>query len=161
MEQAAAVSRDGQFVAFLSARDGQMDVWVTQAGAGQFRECGHPDWRCPACSLGSSCTDQCPMHMANIGAALKKLPSGVAGQVKLVFVTTDPARDTPLELRRWLDNFDKDFVGLTGTETALEAVRKAAGGSPRSQNSISRGRLFSCARQFRCRVHEGQSILAA
>ena len=101
------------------------------------------------------------MHMANIGAALKKLPSGVAGQVKLVFVTTDPARDTPLELRRWLDNFDKDFVGLTGTETALEAVRKAAGGSPRSQNSISRGRLFSCARQFRCRVHEGQSILAA
>jgi Tol biopolymer transport system component len=35
-EQAAAVSRDGQFVAFLSNRDGQMDVWVTQAGSGQF-----------------------------------------------------------------------------------------------------------------------------
>ncbi len=35
-EQAAAVSRDGQFVAFLSARDGQMDVWVTQVGSGQF-----------------------------------------------------------------------------------------------------------------------------
>ena len=34
--QAAAVSRDGQFVAFLSDRDGQMDVWVTQAGSGQF-----------------------------------------------------------------------------------------------------------------------------
>jgi Tol biopolymer transport system component len=36
VEQAAAVSRDGQFVAFLSARDGQMDVWVTQVGSGQF-----------------------------------------------------------------------------------------------------------------------------
>jgi Tol biopolymer transport system component len=36
MEQAAAVSRDGQFVAFLSDRDGQMDVWVTQVGSGQF-----------------------------------------------------------------------------------------------------------------------------
>ncbi|MGB7844576.1 MAG: hypothetical protein WBL63_03105 [Candidatus Acidiferrum sp.] len=34
--QAAAVSRDGHFVAFLSDRDGQMDVWVTQAGSGQF-----------------------------------------------------------------------------------------------------------------------------
>ena len=34
--QAAAVSRDGQFVAFLSDRDGQMDVWVTQVGSGQF-----------------------------------------------------------------------------------------------------------------------------
>jgi Tol biopolymer transport system component len=36
VEQAAAVSRDGQFVAFLSDRDGQMDVWVTQVASGQF-----------------------------------------------------------------------------------------------------------------------------
>ena len=36
MEQDAAVSRDGHFVAFLSDRDGQMDVWVTQVGSGQF-----------------------------------------------------------------------------------------------------------------------------
>jgi len=36
LEQAAAISRDGQFVAFLSDRDGQMDVWVTQVGSGQF-----------------------------------------------------------------------------------------------------------------------------
>src|SRR5687767_10941795 len=36
IEQAAAVSRDGRFVAFLSDRDGQMDVWVTQVGMGQF-----------------------------------------------------------------------------------------------------------------------------
>jgi Tol biopolymer transport system component len=36
VEQAAALSRDGHFVAFLSDRDGQMDVWVTQLGSGQF-----------------------------------------------------------------------------------------------------------------------------
>jgi Tol biopolymer transport system component len=36
VEQDAAVSRDGQLVAFLSDRDGQMDVWVTQVGSGQF-----------------------------------------------------------------------------------------------------------------------------
>ncbi|MGB7602346.1 MAG: hypothetical protein WBM24_18725 [Candidatus Sulfotelmatobacter sp.] len=36
VEQAAAVSRDGHFIAFLSARDGQTDVWVTQVGSGQF-----------------------------------------------------------------------------------------------------------------------------
>jgi hypothetical protein len=34
--QAATVSRDGHFVAFLSNRDGQMDVWLTQVGSGQF-----------------------------------------------------------------------------------------------------------------------------
>ena len=36
MGQAAAVSRDGQFVAFLSDQDGKMDVWVTQVGSGVF-----------------------------------------------------------------------------------------------------------------------------
>ncbi len=36
VEQAAAVSRDGHFLAFLSNRDGAMDVWVTQVGSGQF-----------------------------------------------------------------------------------------------------------------------------
>jgi Tol biopolymer transport system component len=35
-EQAAAVSRDGKFVAFLSNRDGHTAVWVTQPGSGQF-----------------------------------------------------------------------------------------------------------------------------
>lgn len=36
MEQAAAVSRDGKFVAFLADRDGPEDIWVTQVGTGQF-----------------------------------------------------------------------------------------------------------------------------
>ena len=73
------------------------------------------------------CPDECPMHMANLGGALKRLPPRVADQVRLVFVTTDPAQDTPAELRRWLDHFDKRFVGLTGTPVALEAAQKAAG----------------------------------
>ncbi len=37
VEQAAAVSRDGRFVAFLSDRDGKTDVWVTEVGAGRPR----------------------------------------------------------------------------------------------------------------------------
>ena len=41
VEQAAAVSRDGHFVAFLSDRDGQMDVWVTQVGSGEFHNLTH------------------------------------------------------------------------------------------------------------------------
>lgn len=52
-EQAAAISRDGKFVAFLSDRDGPMDVWLTQVGTGQFhnltrgtlRELVNPDVR--------------------------------------------------------------------------------------------------------------------
>jgi Tol biopolymer transport system component len=53
MEHAAAISRDGRFVAFLADRDGPMDVWVTQVGSGQFhnltrgkvREVVNPDVR--------------------------------------------------------------------------------------------------------------------
>jgi len=75
----------------------------------------------------TNCPDQCPLHMMNIGAALKRLPPGMADQVKLVFVTTDPARDTPAEIRRWLDNFDKHAAGLTGSESAIQAVERAAG----------------------------------
>jgi protein SCO1/2 len=75
----------------------------------------------------TNCPDQCPMHMANLGAALKKLPAGTEDQVRLVFVTTDPARDTPSAVRRWLDLFDRRFIGLTGTERAIEGVQRAAG----------------------------------
>ncbi len=73
------------------------------------------------------CPDQCPMHMANLSAALKKLPPGIADRVKLVFVTTDPARDTPQVLRRWLDIFDRRFIGLTGTEPAIAAIQRTTG----------------------------------
>jgi Tol biopolymer transport system component len=41
LEQAAAVSRDGHFVAFLSDRAGQIDVWITQVGSGEFHNLTH------------------------------------------------------------------------------------------------------------------------
>lgn len=96
----------------------------------------------------TNCPDQCPMHMANIGAALKKLPADVAEQVKLVFVTTDPARDTPADMRRWLDIFDKRFVGLTGTEAALEAVQRAAGVPPAQKTEARGGNYFVAHSNF-------------
>ncbi len=68
--------------------------------------------------------------MVNIATTLKKMPAGLRDRVKLVFVTTDPARDTPKVLRSWLDLFDKRFIGLTGSEAAIEAAQKAAGVPP-------------------------------
>ncbi len=41
LEQAAVVSGDGHLVAFLSDRDGQMDVWITQVGSGEFHNLTH------------------------------------------------------------------------------------------------------------------------
>lgn len=88
------------------------------------------------------CPDECPRHMANLGAALKRLPPAIASQVKLIFVTTDANRDTRVELRRWLDNFDKRFVALTGTPAALDAAQKAAG-VPLAQKRDPRNGAYS------------------
>jgi protein SCO1/2 len=44
----------------------------------------------------------------------------------IVFVTTDPARDTPAHLRDWLDGFGDDFVGLTGTIDEIQQAEAAA-----------------------------------
>ncbi len=71
------------------------------------------------------CPDVCPVHLANIAAALGKLSPEVNNAVKVVFVTTDPARDTPQVMRTWLDRFDRRFIGLTGdTATIADAMRQ-------------------------------------
>lgn len=87
----------------------------------------------------ANCPDVCPLHMTNLAVALKKLPSGFADQIKLVFVTIDPARDSAIALRSWLDHFDKRFIGLTGTEAAIEAAQLAAGLPPAKKSALANG----------------------
>jgi protein SCO1/2 len=87
----------------------------------------------------TNCPDVCPLHMSNIGAALKKMAPNLADQVKLVFVTTDPARDNAKVLRSWLDHFDKRFIGLTGTEAAIAAAQSAAGLPPAKKSPLPNG----------------------
>jgi protein SCO1/2 len=85
------------------------------------------------------CPDVCPMHMTYLAAALKKLPRDIAGQITVVFVTTDPDHDTAKVLRAWLDNFDKDFVGLTGTQSAIDSAQIAANIPPATRSMVSSG----------------------
>jgi protein SCO1/2 len=86
------------------------------------------------------CPDQCPLHMQNVAMALKEMSRGRTDQIKLVFVTTDPARDNPKVLRSWLDHFDKRFIGLTGSEAAIEAAQRAAGVPPaRKTTTLANG----------------------
>lgn len=74
-----------------------------------------------------TCPDACPIHMAVLGSTFDQLAPDVASQIDVVFVTTDPARDTPTELRDFLDRFDPSFVGLTGSATELRSAQVAAG----------------------------------
>jgi len=72
------------------------------------------------------CPDECPLQMANIASSLQELSPEVREQVKVVFVTTDPTRDSAPKLRAWLDQFDSRFIGLTGSEAAITAAQRAA-----------------------------------
>lgn len=69
------------------------------------------------------CPDICPVHMATLAAALDEVPPEVREQVVTVFVTVDPARDTPERLEGWLDAFDSTFIGVWGSaEDVNEAL---------------------------------------
>jgi len=68
------------------------------------------------------CPDVCPVHMANLSAVFGDLIPEVRDRIKVVFVSTDPERDTPERLRSWLDNFDRAFVGLRGSLDDINAA---------------------------------------
>lgn len=62
----------------------------------------------------TNCPDVCPLTMANIAVAVKQLPKAERDDLRVVFITSDPERDTPAALKKWLGGIDSDFTGLTG-----------------------------------------------
>jgi protein SCO1/2 len=73
------------------------------------------------------CPDICPLTMNNIAVAKKQLPKSEQDKLAVVFVTTDPARDTPAELGKWLKGIDTTFVGLTGDFATIQASARTLG----------------------------------
>lgn len=74
----------------------------------------------------SSCASVCPITLNTFAQALHEMGATAAG-VQVVYVTVDPQRDTPARLKTFLDNFDPEFIGGTGTEKQLQQVRKDYG----------------------------------
>ena len=77
------------------------------------------------------CPDVCPTTMADVMLAMRDVDPALAARTSVVFVTTDPARDTPQVLGEWLDLFDgglpTQFVGLTGDQAQIDQAQLAAG----------------------------------
>jgi protein SCO1/2 len=71
------------------------------------------------------CPDICPMVMSNLASAMTRLSSAEQKKVQVIFVTTDPSRDTPAVLRRYLDRYNKSFIGLTGPIDTISTIGKA------------------------------------
>jgi protein SCO1/2 len=77
-----------------------------------------------------NCPDVCPVHMTNIASVMRGLPYDVTRKIRVVFITTDPARDTPEKLQAWLGNFDPSFIGLRGTPEQVKAIEASVNVAP-------------------------------
>jgi protein SCO1 len=71
------------------------------------------------------CPDICPPHLAQIAQVLA-MPSAPTN-VKVVFVTVDPERDSPEVIRTFLDTFDRSFIGLTGDPDVIADAQVQTG----------------------------------
>jgi protein SCO1 len=88
---------------------------------------GNTDKRLTLVFFGyTNCPDICGTVMGNLASAMTRLDDRDRDQVDVVFVTTDPERDTPEVLRRWLDHLDKDFIGVTDDPADIAAIAAVA-----------------------------------
>jgi protein SCO1/2 len=69
------------------------------------------------------CPDVCPTTMVEMSRLVEKMGAQSA-QVQPVFITVDPARDTPARLKSYVGNFRGHIVGLTGSERELNQVAR-------------------------------------
>jgi protein SCO1 len=79
----------------------------------------------------TNCPDVCPTTMADVAVALRGLDASLVEDLQVVFVTTDPAADSPEVLGEYLGRFDADlpvrFIGLTGDQEAIDQAQLSTG----------------------------------
>jgi protein SCO1/2 len=71
------------------------------------------------------CPDICNVVLANFASALRGATPAVRKDVRMLFVTTDPARDTPDVVRDYLDRFDPTYEGLVAPVGTVEKAARA------------------------------------
>lgn len=71
------------------------------------------------------CPDFCPTTLTTLGKAMDEL-GPKANDAQVVFITIDPARDTPAALKTYLSSrvFPKHVMGLTGSPAQIAQVAK-------------------------------------
>ncbi|MBA4290731.1 MAG: cytochrome c oxidase assembly protein [Pseudomonas sp.] len=68
------------------------------------------------------CPDICPATLAQLRQLQGQLPPATLSKLRIVMVTVDPHRDTPEQLKKYLDYFDAGFIGLTGEQATIQKL---------------------------------------
>lgn len=87
------------------------------------------------------CPDVCPVHLANLAAVLRDLSAEDRARVRVVFVSVDPGRDSAAVIRRFLDQFDREFIGLRGTADEVNTIQMALNLPPATVTTNSAGQI--------------------
>ena len=69
----------------------------------------------------TNCPDICPTTLSVMNQVIEYMNEQLIQAPEIIFLSVDPERDTPLHLKRYVEYFNKDFVGLTGS---LEQVKQ-------------------------------------
>lgn len=75
----------------------------------------------------SNCPDVCTGILADVATARNRMAADLKSKVRLLCITTDPARDTAPVLKQYLDRIDPDYVGLTGDLATIVSVAEGVG----------------------------------
>ena len=67
------------------------------------------------------CPDICPLDLLKISKIFENNPN-LKNEIKPVFITVDPERDTVKKLKIFMENFDKSIIALTGTNQEIKNV---------------------------------------
>lgn len=78
-----------------------------------------------------SCPDYCPMAMASIAQAFKKLSQEDLNKFRVLFVSVDPDRDNLEDLKNYTEYFHKNIIGATSSQAGIDDIVKRYGGSYR------------------------------
>jgi protein SCO1/2 len=73
------------------------------------------------------CPDVCPTTMATLASTLDLLTPAQRAKIDVVFITTDPARDTPAVIKDWLNQFYPGLIGLTGPFATIQRAAASVG----------------------------------
>jgi protein SCO1/2 len=69
----------------------------------------------------TSCPDVCPTTLAEFKQVMDGL-GDKAKSVQVVFVSVDPERDTPEKIQQYVEHFNPNFIGLSGSTDQLEII---------------------------------------
>jgi protein SCO1/2 len=120
----------------LTDQDGKKRTWQEFGGKYRIVYFGY-----------TNCPDICTPDMQNLMAGLKafeKVSPDLAAKIQPIFITVDPARDTPEVLKQFVSAFHPRAIGLTGSEAEIaDATKKFAVYSSRIEGSSPESYLMS------------------